>query len=155
MPVNALELKIPPGLVLLAFLGGMWGLAEFTPGFHLPDAFRRAATLACLLGGAGFAFAAVFSFQRKGTTVNPLEPEKASNLVTSGVFNITRNPMYLGLALFLLAAVFKFSNAYTLAGPIGFVLYMNAWQIDPEEHALEERFGQDYLDYKERVRRWL
>lgn len=62
--------------------------------------------------------------------------------------------MYLGLVLFLLGAVFHFSNAYTLSGPIGFTLYMNAWQIGPEERVLERRFGQKYLDYKDEVRRW-
>ena len=89
------------------------------------------------------------------TTVNPLRPEKASSLVTSGIFRLTRNPMYLGLALIVAAAAAWYGNL--LGGFVVpmFVLYINRFQIVPEERALAAKFGTAFDAYRSRTRRWI
>jgi protein-S-isoprenylcysteine O-methyltransferase Ste14 len=95
------------------------------------------------------------SFRRARTTVNPLKPESASSLVASGVYRVSRNPMYVGLCLVLLGWAVMLSNVLAYAIVPVFVLYMNRFQIGPEEAALERVFGADYVAYRARVRRWL
>ena len=114
-----------------------------------------------LLAGLVMAFGVALNllpklaFRRVGTTVNPLRPATSSMLVTHGVYRYTRNPMYLGMALGLVAVAVYLASVLALAGPLVFVHYMNRLQIGPEEAALEARFGSAFADYKRRVRRWL
>jgi protein-S-isoprenylcysteine O-methyltransferase Ste14 len=95
------------------------------------------------------------AFRRARTTISPVKASAASSLVTTGVYRFTRNPMYLGLLLTLLAwAAFLFNPVALLFVPI-FVLYINRFQIKPEERTLSALFGGEYGAYQERVRRWL
>lgn len=97
----------------------------------------------------------VVSFRRAQTTVNPLTPQAASSLVTTGIYRVSRNPMYLGMLLLLAAfAVFLANAAALIILPV-FILYMNRFQITPEERALSSMFGPDFTAYTERVRRWM
>jgi protein-S-isoprenylcysteine O-methyltransferase Ste14 len=105
--------------------------------------------------GLAIALSAVAWFRRARTTVNPLAPETVSSLVTSGIYRVTRNPMYLGLLFALLAWAVLLANPIALIFLPLFVLYMNRFQIGPEETALEARFGSEFLSYKAGVRRWL
>ncbi len=84
-----------------------------------------------------------------------MKPEAASTLVCSGVYRVTRNPMYLGLLLVLTGWAVHLSCAWTLIGPLAFKLYIDRFQIAPEERALSGKFGADYSAYATRVRRWL
>jgi protein-S-isoprenylcysteine O-methyltransferase Ste14 len=84
-----------------------------------------------------------------------LKPEATSSLVTSGVYRFTRNPMYVGLALVLLAWAVFLSSAWTMLGPLTFILYMTRFQIMPEEKVLSGMFGAAYSAYQAKVRRWL
>jgi protein-S-isoprenylcysteine O-methyltransferase Ste14 len=97
----------------------------------------------------------VVSFRRAGTTVNPLTPEASSTLVRAGVYTLTRNPMYLGFLMLLLGWAIYMSNAFALLFVPVFVVYMNRFQIEPEEKALGSRFGQAFVTYTTCVRRWL
>ena len=112
-----------------------------------------AASLAVL--GVAVAIAGVASFRRAQTTVNPLKPESTSSLVVSGVYRVSRNPMYVGMLLVLLGWGVLLSNVLALPIVPGFVLYMNRFQIGPEETVLAELFGEEYATYRSRVRRWL
>lgn len=105
--------------------------------------------------GVCVALLGVASFRRARTTVNPLKPEKASALVMSGIYRYTRNPMYLGLLLALLGWAFFLSNALAFLSLPAFILYMNRFQIAPEERVLAARFGQEFAAYLSKVRRWL
>lgn len=84
-----------------------------------------------------------------------MHPERVTSLVTEGVYRYTRNPMYLGLALLLLAWALYLSAWLGVLVVGAFVAYMNCFQIMPEEKALESRFGQDFLRYQKAVRHWL
>ena len=145
----------------------MWFVARVTPFFSLDgDAAPGVAGegwrgwqvgLAIGLGVAGVTLAvfAVGLFARDKTTVHPETPEKATTLVMDGVYRFTRNPMYLGMFLVLLGWAIYLGNAASLLVAFIFVLYINRFQISREEAALTANFGEAYLAYKSRVRRWL
>ena len=99
--------------------------------------------------------AGVVSFRQAQTIVNPLKPETASALVRSGIYQYSRNPMYVGFALLLLAWACYLASPVALFGLLGFVLYMNRFQISPEERALATLYGSEYQVYQTQVRRWL
>jgi protein-S-isoprenylcysteine O-methyltransferase Ste14 len=108
-----------------------------------------------LLVGIGFSVGGVLAFRRARTTLNPTKPEQASSLVRSGVYRVTRNPMYVGLLCVLVAWAVFLSSAWALLGPLIFVLYIGRFQIAPEERALAKLFGSEFADYQAKVRRWL
>lgn len=153
--MQTLELKIPPPVVALLLMSAMWGVTRVLPVLDVPDPVRVAAAVTLVLTGACFDLAAVIAFVRQHTTVNPMKPEKTSALVSSGVYRVTRNPMYVGLLCFLVAWAVYLSSAWALLGPVAFVLYINRFQIVPEENVLLIKYGASYSAYKSRVRRWL
>ncbi len=152
---NYLELKIPPVAVFFVFVAIMWLLATAVPlaGVVLP-AKKPIAAGAAAVGGV-FAGAGILSFLRARTTLDPTDPGKAASLVTTGIYAISRNPMYLSL-LFLLAgwAVYLSNLAALVVLPF-FAAYLNRFQILPEERALASLFGSEFQVYCKRVRRWL
>lgn len=148
-----LDKKIPPPIV--AVLVGL-GIYFSRDGFPKLDAdFLFYAGLGLEFLAVVVNLTAIFSFIRQKTTINPVKPQDTSVLVTTGVFAWSRNPMYLGLLLFLAG----FSLQVNLVGGIPllflFVLYVNRFQILPEERALEEKFGQEFREYAENVRKWI
>ena len=105
--------------------------------------------------GIGFLVAALNLFRRHKTTFDPLDPAKAQNLVVTGIYKITRNPMYVGMALVLVAWCLVLGDIIAFLTLPAFVLAINELQIKGEERALLAKFGDDYAVYKTRVRRWL
>jgi protein-S-isoprenylcysteine O-methyltransferase Ste14 len=105
--------------------------------------------------GAAFALSGVVAFRRAKTTVDPLRPASTSTLVSSGVFKVTRNPMYVGMLFLLLAWAAYLWSAWSLLGVLGFAAFISRFQIQPEESVLSGLFGAEYAEYKARVRRWL
>lgn len=150
-----LELKIPPVAVVLITAAGMWFAARAVPGIEVPFPGRE--VVSGLVAGAGgfIALSGVVAFSRAGTTVNPMKPGSSSALVQSGIYAVTRNPMYLGLLLVLLSWAIYLAHVLTLLFLPGFVWYMNRYQIEPEERALASLFGAEFTAYAARVRRWL
>ena len=153
--MRALELKIPPPVVALLVAGAMWGGSLVLPASTAPTTFHALAALALTLAGGVVALSGVILFRRARTTVNPMKPEKTVSLVTGGIYRLTRNPMYLGLLLVLIAFTVYLSSVWLLVGPVIFVLYMNRFQVAPEERVLSRMFGESYTTYQSRVRRWL
>ena len=119
------------------------------------DFFGRELMTYIVLAIGGLIFAiSVFQFIQAKTTTNPIKLEQVSTLVTGGIYNYTRNPMYLAMLLFLIALGLYLGNAFNTLVAAGFVYYMNHFQIKPEEDALTERFGKNYKLYCKAVRRW-
>ncbi|VVT15102.1 methyltransferase family protein [Erythrobacter sp. EC-HK427] len=147
--------RIPPPVIglLTAFL--MWFAANSVPqaAFSVPGQMVLAAVLAA--AGLAIELVAVAAFIRARTTVNPLVPERASELVTDGLYRISRNPMYLGMALLLAGWGMWLGNGASLLGIAVFVLYITRFQIMPEEAALAARFGPQFAAYRAKVRRWI
>jgi protein-S-isoprenylcysteine O-methyltransferase Ste14 len=151
---HALETRIPPPVVALVMLLLMWNLAAWLPS-PLAPSWHVSAALALVAIGAAFDLAALWAFHRARTTINPMKPQATAHLVTGGVYRLTRNPMYLGLVLFLAAAMVYLWSPWAVLGPLGFVAYISRFQIGPEERVMRERFGANYTAWCVRVRRWL
>ncbi|SEN48371.1 Protein-S-isoprenylcysteine O-methyltransferase Ste14 [Pseudomonas sp. ok272] len=151
-----MENRIPPPLVATLFSLLMWFAALHLPGaLELTIELRTGLALVVLVVGVAICLAGVLSFRRARTTVNPLKPETASALVSTGVYRYTRNPMYLGFAIALIAWSIFLGWPPALLGMLGFVMYMNLFQIGPEERALASLFGREFTQYCSQVRRWL
>jgi protein-S-isoprenylcysteine O-methyltransferase Ste14 len=153
--MHTLELRVPPLALVLICAILMVVLAELVPGadFTVPAQPLPAAGVAVL--GAAAAVAGVVAFRRHKTTVNPLTPDQTTSLVASGIYRVTRNPMYLGFLLMLAGWSLYLANwVAALLLPV-FVVYMNRFQIQPEERALREKFGRSFIEYMSAVRRWL
>ena len=146
-------MNIPP-LAQLAFCMVMASLlAAFVPlaAFETPT-WLIAATATV---GALFLLPAVLSFIRHKTTVNPQSPELASTLVTDGIYNVTRNPMYVGMLIMLIAFALWLGAVVAVLAVVAFFLTIDRIQIRGEEEALIRTFGKPFEDYVARVPRWL
>jgi protein-S-isoprenylcysteine O-methyltransferase Ste14 len=153
--MKALETRIPPPIVAVIFAALMWGLARYAPVFNvqLPLKVVIVSVLAAI--GALCSFTGAMTFRRAKTTVDPMKPHEASTLVCTGIYRVTRNPMYLGLVFVLTAWAVYLDSLEALLGVLGFMLYIHGFQIRPEERALIQVFGEEYQEYQSRVRRWL
>lgn len=147
--------RIPPPVVMLMVALLMWLAADRLPPAPVEYAGRLPLALALAAAGLAVAVAGVLGFRRARTTVNPLRPERASALVTSGIYRWSRNPMYLGDLLLLLGWAAWLGSVPALCLVPAFVLCLNRFQIRAEEGALAARFGETYAAYCRRVRRWL
>ncbi|ATG58600.1 isoprenylcysteine carboxyl methyltransferase [Pseudoalteromonas sp. 13-15] len=145
--------KIPPVIVVLFFAGIMALIAHYSVIDFTVFVAYLAASLVII--GCASCVAGVVSFKLAKTTVNPNKPEQASKLVTSGIYRISRNPMYLGFAFILAGWGVWLSSVWAMLGVIGFIGYLTLFQIMPEERALTKLFGDEFTIYKARVRRWL
>ena len=108
-----------------------------------------------LLLGVATAMLATLLFKKDKTTVNPMNPEETTTLVTTGIFSITRNPMYLGLFFVISSTILFFGSWFGIIILMFFVWYINKFQIIPEEEAMEKLFGNKYDEYRQNVRRWI
>ena len=153
--MSALELKIPPVLITSLFALLMWLVSRLTPAVPISPVLKIIFLLVFTGLAAYVGLAAVASFRKANTTVNPLTPESISSLVVSGIFKRTRNPMYLALLLALTGWGLYLANIFSLLVVIGFVMYINRFQIQPEERTLKEKFGPEFHDYEKQVRRWI
>ncbi len=127
----------------------------YLPKVSIHPWIRVASSAVTLMAGMYFCFSGVLEFRRHKTTVDPRYPDNVSKFVDSGIYTLSRNPMYVGFALILISIVFFLSSPVLLLGVIAFVMYMNRFQIEPEEVHLSEAFGERYEAYKQKVRRWL
>jgi len=153
--MNWLELKIPPPMVALLCAIGM---------IYLPDLFALEAFEVPLqswvaglviLFGLSFDLLGFIEFRRYATTINPLSPNKSSQIVSSGIYRLTRNPMYLGMAIVLVGVTIWTGSPLGLLMVLVFALYITRFQIKPEERILETKFGEAFLEYKSKVKRWI
>jgi len=153
--LSALELKIPPLILAVIVAAAMGAIAWLTPQFILPITFTYLPAAIFICGGLIVMFAGAFAFRRAQTTLNPTKIDTASSLVTAGIFGVSRNPMYLGMAMILVGLGFYLSHALAFLGPVLFVLFINRFQIVPEERMMTELFGDEFAAYQTAVRRWV
>jgi protein-S-isoprenylcysteine O-methyltransferase Ste14 len=153
--VGWLELKIPPPAVALAVGLLMWFASPLVAPAAVPFGYRVGVAALLASVGVQVVIVALIAFLRAKTTIKPTNPGESSALVTGGVFRYSRNPMYLGLLLCLLAWAVYLSNWLALLLAPAFMIYMNRFQIQPEERALSALFGAEYASYRAKVRRWL
>jgi len=150
-----MKLKIPPAVLVLIVALLMWGIYRLTDTKHLNFEHQETISWVFFSIGTLIGIIAVFSFRKARTSVDPTNPEKASQLVVTGIYKFTRNPMYLGLLFILIGFAIKLGNLYSFIVLPLYVWYITTFQIKVEEEALTEIFKEDFTNYKNAVRRWL
>ena len=148
-----METKIPPPIVTLIF-----GLAIYLSRTIFPEIEIQYSSffgMVLLLLGFLILISAVKLFRNDKTTVNPLSPEQATKLVTNGIFKLSRNPMYLGMAVILASVAMFFNIIGGIIFMALFCLYITKFQIIPEEKVMKELFAQDFEQYMQATRRWI
>ena len=153
--MKMLEHKIPPPIVALLCVGLAWLLPAWLGLIAIPNVMRLVLITLCVVTGLGISFSGMREFRKAKTTVNPIKINDGSSLVSSGIFNYTRNPMYLGLLVVQIGWVVYLANPISVLAPIVFVLFINRFQIQPEERVMQSLFGSAYDEYKTRVRAWI
>jgi len=120
----------------------------------LATEITTAVAVAIAICAAILDFWALLTFRKANTTINPLHPEQTKALVTTGPFRISRNPMYLGLIMLLLAWGLYLQSLWSIAVILAVMLYLTQFQIKPEERILENKYGEQFTSYRSSVRRW-
>jgi len=147
--------RLPPLALAALLFAAMWLQARLVPALPFEFPGRQFIALALVLVAGAVGLAGMGAFRRAGTTVDPLDPRRASALVTGGIFHYTRNPMYVGVVLALAGWGLRLGDVAALLGVPAFVAWMDRLQIPAEERALRELFGAEYERYCRTVRRWL
>tara|TARA_A100000164_G_scaffold116328_1_gene102567 strand:- start:332 stop:778 length:447 start_codon:yes stop_codon:yes gene_type:complete len=145
--------KIPPPIITLICGLGIYFSRTLFPKYNYISTDIIAASF--LLIGIITLITAVLSFKRHSTTVSPLQPEKVSYLVVSGIFKYSRNPMYLGMLLILISMTIKFNFVGGVLIIFVFISFITKFQIIPEETVLERLFGKEFIGYKKKTKRWI
>ena len=145
--------KFPPPLVALVFGFLIYYTKNIFPKIEILWGYVFGSI--SIIFGLIIILSAIILFKKYKTTITPLNPSNATKLIVYGIYKFSRNPMYLGLLLVL-------SGISIIQNPIGgllfipsFILYLNHFQIIPEESAMVDLFKDDFLKYKENVRRWI
>jgi len=156
MRLDWLELRVPPlaltvgAAIVMAVVSAAFGrTTSMSPELATPMG------IAAALAGLMLAFRGVIEFRSAQTTVDPLHPEQSARLVTTGVYRWTRNPMYLGFVAALAGLAIALQSVAGLAIACLAAVYLQRFQIHPEERVLQRRFGDAFNVYVGQVRRWL
>jgi len=154
-PVSALETAIPPPLVFLATAATIGAAGAFLSPSGLQGPVSVGLAIVLFVVAGIFGPPAIAAFGRARTTIDPINVARASTLVTTGLYSLSRNPMYVSMAALLAAIAVLFAQPVLALGPVFFVLYIHRFQIRPEERALHARFGAAYDAYRAKVRPWI
>lgn len=144
--------SVPPPVIVLAAAGAQRLLSR---NGNRPGPLRRVAALTMVGAAAGLAGSAAGLFRAAGTTVDPHHPERSTALVTTGVFRLTRNPIYVGFSVALLAHVVYRGSPLALLPLVGYLTWIDRLQVPAEESALRAQFGDAWDVYSSTVPRWL
>lgn len=148
-------MKVPPVVQTISAAALAWVLGHVVPLWYVEAHVSVVAIGVSVAIALVFLGSALLRFRSQGTTVDPMNPNKAQSLVVTGIYKVTRNPMYVGFVCLLAAWCFYLGYLSTFLTLPVFVFVMTHFQIKAEERALEAKFGTDYTSYMRRVRRWL
>jgi protein-S-isoprenylcysteine O-methyltransferase Ste14 len=147
--------RIPPPLAFAIAAIAMWLIGRNVEAGHFSFPYQTMVGILIIALGLGIVIVSLRLFFVAGTTPNPMQPKQATELVTSGIYSISRNPMYLGDAIMLAGLLVWTASALNVVPLIAFLIYIDRFQIVAEEKALTANFGERYVAYRRRVRRWL
>jgi protein-S-isoprenylcysteine O-methyltransferase Ste14 len=153
LPPEAPGVIAPPPLIYLAGLGIGFGFEALLPAASYPGWLAWSLGSALLLGGLALAASFVRAFRRAGTPVNP--GESATTLVTTGPYRLSRNPGYLGMTLAYAGIAILSGALWALVPLVPTLFLIDRGVIRREERHLDRRFGQQYIRYRARTRRWI
>jgi protein-S-isoprenylcysteine O-methyltransferase Ste14 len=146
---------IPPPLYAILTGGMMWLIDRYSPQLRFSGVPWIIAGWSLTAVGIGLPLAAIIIFTRMRTTINPVHPDRARQLVISGLFGVSRNPMYLGLVFSLAGWAVLLRSPVCLLLVWAFARLLVVVQIVPEEIALRKKFGDAYVQYTRHVHRWI
>ena len=148
-----IKTKFPPPLVALTFGFLINYTKNIFPKIEIKNEIIFGSFM--IISGLIIILSAIILFKKYQTTISPLNPSNATKLITDGIYKFSRNPMYLGLLLVLLgiSIILNPTGGFILI-PL-FILYLNLFQIIPEENAMVDLFKDEFLEYKKNVRRWI
>jgi len=146
-------LKIPPPIIALLLVVSNFFLSKKIDSIHLPN--QTLVSMLILFIGIFILIIPVSKFIKSKTTIDPIKFKKVKNLVTSGIYKYSRNPMYLGLLIVIISTSIFYLNVFSITTPFIFYFWMNKFQIEREEIFLAEKFGQKYITYKSKTRKWI
>lgn len=150
-----MKLKVPPGIIAAVCAILMWVIYKYLSWSNLHFSFPLWIPVSIAAVGGLFGLVGLIQFYTYQTSIDPHKPDKATALVSSGIYRFSRNPMYLGLLVTLIAWGIHLGSSFSFLILPLFVWYMNRFQIKPEEEILEQQFGTGYRSYKKNVRRWI
>ena len=146
-------LKTPPPLLVLILVIANYFSSKKIDLIHLPN--QDLISILILLMGMLILLNPIFKFIKSKTTIDPIKFKKVNKLITSGIYKYSRNPMYLGLLLIVISTSIFYLNIFSITTPFLFYYWINRFQIKREEIFLTEKFGEEYISYKTKTRRWI
>tara|TARA_B100000941_G_C28256738_1_gene424378 strand:+ start:48 stop:497 length:450 start_codon:yes stop_codon:yes gene_type:complete len=146
-------IKIPPPILVLILTSLVYFSSTKLESIYLP--YRQTVSVLILIIGLVVIISPVFDFIKSKTTVNPVKFQNVNRLVTTGIYRYSRNPMYLGMILIIISTTVYYLNFLSVFSPLIFYIWINKFQISREEIFLEGKFGNEYLKYKSKTRRWI
>ena len=148
-----MKTKIPPPILAALMIGFVY----FSTLLFEPITFNYQGALSILLVIIGLAYAlpSFRLFSHHKTTISPFTPSEIAVLLTEGMYRYSRNPMYLGLLLLIISSTIWFGSWLGMLIILIFIFLVNFLQIISEEDALLNIFGEEYNEYKKKVRRWI
>ena len=148
-----IKTKFPPPLVALTFGFLINYTKDIFPKIEIRNENFFGSFM--IIIGLIIILSAIILFKKYQTTITPLNPSNATKLITDGIYKFSRNPMYLGLLLVLvgISIILNLTGGFFFI--LLFILYINLFQIIPEENAMVVLFKDEFLEYKENVRRWI
>ena len=146
-------LKIPPPLLVLILVIANYFSSKKIDLIHLPN--QDLISILILLIGMLILINPIFKFIKSKTTIDPIKFKKVNKLIISGIYKYSRNPMYLGLLMIVISTSIFFLNILSITTPFLFYCWINRFQIKREESFLTEKFGEEYISYKIKTRRWI
>ena len=146
-------LKIPPPLLVLILVISNYFSSKKVDLIFLPN--QDLISFVIFLIGMFILINPIFKFIKSKTTIDPIKFKKVNKLIISGIYKYSRNPMYLGLLMIVISTSIFFLNIFSITTPFLFYCWINRFQIKREEIFLTEKFGEEYMSYKIKTRRWI
>ena len=146
-------IKIPPPILVLILVSSNYFSSKKIDLIHFPN--QDLISIITLLIGVLILINPILKFIKSKTTIDPIKFKKVNKLIISGIYKYSRNPMYLGLLMIVISTSIFFLNIFSITTPLLFYCWINRFQIKREESFLTEKFGEEYISYKIKTRRWI
>tara|TARA_B100000575_G_scaffold219208_1_gene179700 strand:- start:4241 stop:4690 length:450 start_codon:yes stop_codon:yes gene_type:complete len=146
-------IKIPPPILVIILTSLVYISSTKLELIYLP--YRQIISILILVIGLIIIISPIVNFIKSKTTVNPVKFKNVNRLVTTGIYKHSRNPMYLGMIIIIISITVYYLNYLSVFSPLIFYIWINKFQISREEIFLEDKFGDEYLKYKSKTRRWI
>ena len=146
-------IKIPPPILVMILVISNYFSSKKIDLIHLPN--QDLISIIIFLFGILILINPIFKFIKSKTTIDPIKFKKVNKLIISGIYKYSRNPMYLGLLMIVISTSIFYLNIFSITTPFLFYCWINRFQIKREEIFLTEKFGEEYMSYKIKTRRWI